>query len=132
MRKKRESVKVLGLNVVMRLNKRVSAIKSHAKWLEKSFIDEVKRRKQMEFDREDSKELSVCFSDKAEWLFCKLMAYNSKGCGINAEEVRALLHDYNLFNGKICMEYETTKRDRLKEFNIDSSFYYNYGILTKL
>ncbi len=133
MRRKRESAKQMGLNVVMRLNKRVTAIKSHAKWLEKSFIDEVKRCKLLEFDREDNKALSSCHADRAEWLFCQLMAYNGKGGGITADEVKAILHDYNLFSGKLCEEYVTKKKARLKESkDIESSFYYNYGILRSL
>lgn len=121
-----------GLNVVMRLNKRVAAVKSHAKRVEKSFVNEVKRRKLIEFERENDKDLSVCYADKAEWLYCKLMAYNGKGCGISADEVKAILHDYNLFNGKLSMEYETKKKAKLKEKDIESSFYYNYGILANL
>lgn len=132
MKKRIGKVGKVGLNVVMRLNKRVAAIKSHAKQLEKSFINEVKRRKVTEFEREDNKEISSCFANKAEWLFCQLMAYNGKGDGISKDELKTILHDYNLFNGKLSMEYETKKKAKLKEKDIESSFYYNYGILANM
>lgn len=122
----------VGLNVVKRLHNRIAAVKSHAREIEELFIEQLKERKKAEIEEANSRDLAAYESSKAEWLFCKLMACNGKGAGLSADEIRALLHDYSLFNSAEGIEYETKKKARLKEKNIESSFYYNYGILANL